>query len=97
MTTREEYLDKLRRFKDEHGAEYGITRMGIFGSVARGEHTEDSDVDVLVEAPVLSYFSLAGIMYRLQDVFGKSVDVVPQTEYMEPRFKARIEKDAIYV
>ncbi len=82
---------------DEHGAEYGITRMGIFGSVARGEHTEDSDVDVVLEAPVMDYFSLAGIMYGLQDLFGTSVDVVRRSNYLKPTFKLRIDKDAIYV
>ena len=49
MNTQVKYMNILQHFKQEHGSEYGITRIGVFGSVARNEHTEDSDVDVLVE------------------------------------------------
>jgi predicted nucleotidyltransferase len=97
MDARITYMDILQRFKQEYGDEYGITRIGIFGSVARGEYTEDSDVDVLVEAPVLSLFSMAGIRRQLEKMMGVPVDVVRKTEYMRPRFKARIEKEMIYV
>jgi predicted nucleotidyltransferase len=97
MKEQTEYMTTLQRFKQEHGSEYGITRMGIFGSVARNEHTEKSDVDVLVEAPVLSLFSRMGIKYRLEEMMGVSVDVVRKTEYMRPRFKARVEREVIYV
>ena len=90
-------MNILQRFKQERGNEYGITRIGIFGSVARNEHTEGSDVDVLVEAPVLDLFSLAGIRRQLEDMMGVQVDVVRKTEYMRPRFRARIEKEVIYV
>jgi len=97
MDTRVKYMDVLQRFKQEHGSEYGITRIGIFGSVARGEHTDESDVDVLVEAPVLDLFSLAGIHRQLEEMMGVPVDVVRKSKYMTPRFKARIEKEVIYV
>ena len=97
MDTRVKYMDVLQRFKQEHGSEYGITRIGIFGSVARGEHTEESDVDVLVEAPVMSLFTQIGIKHQLEEMMGVPVDVVRKTEYMRPRFKARIEKEVIYV
>ena len=97
MKEQTEYMTTLQRFKQEHGSEYGITRMGIFGSVARNDHTEKSDVDVLVEAPVLSLFSRMGIKYRLEEMMGVSVDVVRKTEYMRPRFKARVEREVIYV
>ena len=38
--TQNTYIDTLRRFKQEFGAEYGITQIGFFGSVARGEKTK---------------------------------------------------------
>ena len=58
MVTRVEYINILQRFKQEHAGKYGITSIGLFGSVARDEHTEESDVDVVVEAPVMSIFPL---------------------------------------
>ena len=97
MDTRVKYMNVLQRFKQEHGSEYGITQIGIFGSVARGEHTEESDVDVLVEAPVMSLFTQIGIKHQLEEMMGVPVDVVRKTEYMRPRFKARIEKEVMYV
>ena len=97
MDTRVEYINILQRFKQEHGDEYGIIRLGIFGSVARNEHTEESDVDVLVEAPVLSLFSRISIKHQLEEMMGVPVDVIRKTEYMRPRFKARVEKEVIYV
>jgi predicted nucleotidyltransferase len=97
MDTQVKYMNVLQRFKQQYGNEYGITRIGIFGSVARGEQTAESDVDVLVEAPELDLFSLAGIHRKLEEMMGVPVDVVRKTEYMRPRFKARIENEVIYV
>ena len=97
MNTQLEYMNILQRFKQEYGEEYGISGIGIFGSVARNEHTEESDVDVLVEAPVLSLFSRIGIKHKLEEMMGVSVDVVRKTEYMRPRFKARVEREVVYV
>mgnify|MGYP000624005726 CR=1 FL=1 len=50
-----EYMALLRKYMVENAHKYGIMRMGIFGSVARGEQTEDSDVDVCVELQTPSY------------------------------------------
>ena len=97
MDKRIEYMNILQRFKQEHGNEYGITRLGIFGSVAREEQTAESDVDVLVEAPVMSLFTRMDIKERLEEMMGVPVDVVRKTEFMRPRFKARVEKEVIYV
>ena len=97
MTTNEQYLSILRTFLSKNGAEYGITRMGLFGSTARGEQTPKSDVDVLIEAPVLGLLSLIGIKHKLEVMFGAPVDVVRKTEYMPKRLKERIEKEVIYV
>ena len=50
MKTTSEYIALLRKYMAENAHKYGIVRMGIFGSVARGEQTENSDVDVCVES-----------------------------------------------
>jgi len=97
MDTRVKYINILQRFKQEYGDEYGITQIGIFGSVARNKHTEESDVDVLVEAPVMSLLSRIGIKHQLEEMMGVPVDVIRKTKYMRPRFKTRIENEVIYV
>jgi predicted nucleotidyltransferase len=96
MTTQETYIRRLRKFAAEHGAEYGISRIGIFGSVARGDNTTQSDIDVLVEAPVMGLLTLVSIKNRLEELFDRPVDVVRKTDYMSPRFKTRLEKEVIY-
>ena len=97
MDTRLEYMNILQRFKQEYGAEYGITSIGIFGSVARGEHTQESDVDVLVEAPEMDLFTSIKVRRQLEDLMGIPVDLVAKSEFMRPRFRARVEKEVIYV
>ena len=46
MKTKSEIIHLLSTYKQTAEEKYGLTRIGIFGSVARGEQTEDSDVDV---------------------------------------------------
>lgn len=62
MKTKQEYLKLLSEYKQKRGLFYGISRICIFGSVARGEQTEDSDVDVCVDLEVPSIFSLVHIV-----------------------------------
>ena len=49
MKTTAEYISILRDYVAKNAGKYHITRMGIFGSVARGEQTEGSDVDIYLE------------------------------------------------
>ena len=49
MLVLQDCIHKLSDFKKMFAKKYGITKLGIFGSVARNEHTEDSDIDIVVE------------------------------------------------
>ncbi|MCL2435696.1 MAG: nucleotidyltransferase family protein [Lentimicrobiaceae bacterium] len=91
------YLNLLRERKQEYAKKYGVTRMGIFGSVARGEQTKNSDVDICIEAPPMGLFALSGLNLTLEELLGVPVDVVRMHKNMNPRFKERIERDIIYV
>jgi len=95
--TRSEYIRLLCRFKQEHAAEYNIERLGIFGSVARGEQTENSDVDVYIESDTISLLDMGGLLLDIQDLLGVNVDLVHKHKYLRPGFLQRIEKDMIYV
>ena len=97
MTSQQTYLETLKRFKEEHGAEYGIEKIGLFGSVARNEHTDESDVDVFVDAPTMSSFEMAGMRLDLEETFNKAVDLVSYNQYTSQRIGNHIKKDAIYV
>ncbi|GHT83170.1 DNA polymerase subunit beta [Bacteroidia bacterium] len=97
MQTTQDYIRLLQEFKRAHAAEYGITRMGIFGSVARGEQKEDSDVDVYYESDTISLLDMGGLMYDLRELLGVPVDLVRRHQRLRPSFIQRIEKDIIYV
>jgi predicted nucleotidyltransferase len=87
----------LQQFKQQFGAEYGIERIGIFGSVARGEQTESSDLDIYYEGKSLGLKSLTGLPCELEQFFGMHVDVVRKHSNLRPTFVKRIMRDIVYV
>ncbi|GHV11857.1 nucleotidyltransferase [Bacteroidia bacterium] len=97
MKTTGEYLNLLRQFKQDHANEYGIVRIGIFGSVARGEQGHDSDVDIFYEGDSMGLKSLVGLPTTLEKLFNAPVDVVRKHKNLRPKFIQTIEKEVIYV
>ncbi len=76
-------LDEIRRVLREHAPvvaeRYGVQVVGIFGSYARGEQHESSDLDLLVEyLQPISLLDLVGAELYLSDVLGVKVDLVPR-------------------
>lgn len=76
---------------------YGVTRIGIFGSVARDDASEQSDVDIVYEMSRPNLFTVVHLKKELESVLHCSVDLVRYRERMNPLLKKRIEKDCIYV
>ncbi len=74
--------DALLRNREKIGAimrryaERGITNLRVFGSVAQQRDSEESDIDFLVDAEKISYFTLGGLQSELEDLLGVSVDLV---------------------
>ena len=93
---REVALKVLREHKREFEERYGVTRLGIFGSVARDEATDESDVDVVVEmAPDL--FGRVSLKEELETILGARVDLVRYWRRMNHYLKRRIDREAYYV
>ena len=97
MLVLQDCIEKLSAFKREFGRQYGIKKLGIFGSVARQENTEDSDIDIVVEVekPTLS------LMYELREmlksIFKCEVDLVRFRSTLRPLFRSNILNDVVYV
>ncbi len=87
----------LSLYKPMAERKYGLTRIGIFGSVARNEQTEDSDVDVCYEGKVPSLLTLDLIQSDLEKMFGCHVDMVRIRKGMNSLLKERIQKEGLYV
>lgn len=97
MKSRPEIITLLRDFKMRHAEKYGILRMGIFGSVARDQQTEDSDVDIYYEGEVQGLFLLSHLKNELEELLGASVDIVRLRDRMNELLRKRIEREGIYV
>lgn len=76
---------------------YGITAIGLFGSIARNQATETSDVDVVVQLLNPDLFTLVHIKEELEAAFHRHVDVLQYREKMNPYLKRHIEQEAVYV
>jgi predicted nucleotidyltransferase len=82
--------EEVLRLARQHGAR----NVRVFGSVARGEATPDSDVDFLVDMePGRSLFDLGGLLMDLQELFGRRVDVVTERGLRE-RLRERVLREA---
>ena len=97
MKTRNEYLELLRLYKQRMAEQYGIVRLGIFGSVSPNEQKEDSDLDVCVEMKEPDGFILLNIKYELEELLHCKIDIVRLRDNMNALLKRNIERDGIYV
>ena len=69
----------------------------FFGSVARKENTENSDIDIVVEVQKPSLQLMYELKEALKQLFNCEVDLVRFRDSLRPLFKSNIERDAIYV
>jgi len=97
MIEKKKILNILKQYKMEHDADYGITKIGVFGSVARDEASDSSDVDVVVELKKPNLFTLSSIRLELEDKLKNRVDIVRLRDKMNQLLKNQITKEAIYV
>lgn len=75
-------------------AHYGVTDVRVFGSMARGDAGEASDVDLLVKPlPGTSLMDLGGLLMDVQDLLGRRVDVVSERA-LAPQIRERILREA---
>ena len=92
--TRKEVQTRFSRRRDEL-AELGIRRLEIFGSVARGEASPTSDVDLLVEFDrAIGLFHFFRVQRRLEQILGCSVDLVMR-DAVKPHLRDRIFREAV--
>jgi len=92
-------IDELLKSKREDileiAARHGARNVRVFGSVARGEADEKSDVDFLVEMePGRSLLDMGGLLMDLRDLLGRDVDVATERG-LKPRIRARVLPQAV--
>jgi hypothetical protein len=89
-------LEEVKRLAIPVLKEHGIRKAAVFGSFARGDFDDKSDVDFLIEPPdgKFSLLDLAGVKVDLEEVLGRKVDLVLYRSIYEP-IKGRILKEQI--
>ncbi|MEO8409313.1 MAG: nucleotidyltransferase family protein [Propionivibrio sp.] len=94
---RAQAIELLGKSKRELSARYGVTRLALFGSMARDAARADSDIDILVAfdgaATSERYF---GVQFYLEDLFGRPVDLISE-KALRPELRPYIEKEAVHV
>ena len=94
MRTRQEYIDILKNHANELRDNYGISHMKLFGSVAKNEHHQGSDVDLFVVMPPKAYSLCAAADY-LESILGTNVDLIRKHSNMRPFLLNQINKYGI--
>lgn len=90
-------LKILKKRKTEFAEAYGVTAIGIFGSFARDEAKQDSDVDIVVKMKKPDLFYMVHIKEELEEDCRTKVDIVHYREKMNAFLKKRIDQEAVYV
>ena len=96
MRTLNEYIEIIKKCGDVLRSYFGVTSLRIFGSVARNEQKEDSDVDVCVDMKA-NLFLHVELKKFLEEQLGCPVDVVRIHKNMNELLRRQIEKDGILV
>jgi len=97
MLTREDILTILRENKERFAEKYSVTKLGLFGSFARNEATEESDVDICVEVAEPTYDNIFYLWNEMVEKTSRPVDIVRVRRGMNAFLRKRIKRDAIYV
>jgi hypothetical protein len=87
----------LATFKERHGTDYRLRLLGYFGSYACNTATPASDVDIVFDTDAPNLFLTAMMKQDLEQLLRRPVDVLQLRGLTNPRLKARIEKEAVYV
>lgn len=96
MKQQDEYVSLLQSHSDELRLEFGVRSLCIFGSVARNEQHEESDVDICVEMQP-KIFLLIALKDKLEQLLGCQVDVVRRHRNMNPILEEEINRNSVYV
>lgn len=95
MLNQNDILSTLRTYKEKYTQQYGIEEIGLFGSYARNQANEESDIDVFIKLKHSNLFLLSRIRIELEELFGVHTDIVQLRDKMNMYLKKHIEEEAI--
>ncbi len=96
----EKVKDILDEHKDEIKDRFGVERIGLFGSCARGEEDEESDVDIIVEFEEPDFDDFMDLVFYLEDLLDRPVDILTPSGLKGiriPEVSEEISRSVVYV
>jgi hypothetical protein len=96
MLVRQECIDRIKANEDYITSQFEVKSLRLFGSLARNQQRESSDVDICVEMPP-DMFQLIGLKQYLEELLGCDVDVIRMHRNIDNFLLNQIEKDGIYI
>lgn len=88
-------LERLRTAVPEMRERFGVMRIGVFGSAARGEAGPESDVDVLVEFEDPAFDRYMDLKFYIEDLFGRPCDLVLE-ESLKESLRGSVRREVLY-
>ena len=88
-------LNYLKEHYSEFKNKYNVEKIGLFGSYARDEASENSDIDIFVKMKP-SLFDMVAIKEQIENDLNRKVDIIREHKNIKPIFLKMIQKDLIY-
>lgn len=95
MRNREEIENILKKYKSYLNEKYNVEKIGIFGSYVRGEESEHSDIDILIELNAPVGWEFVDLKEFLEEILHKKVDLVT-VGALKPQLKKKILQEVVY-
>lgn len=97
MYTTKNIIDLLKEHKDSLAKKYSISELGLFGSFASGQFSENSDIDILVDFHKnIDGFDYIRLAHEFEDLFKHKIDLVSR-KGIKPKYLPFVEKHLIHV
>jgi predicted nucleotidyltransferase len=90
-------IEQLQKIKPHLQSKFNVNEIALFGSYARNEQTEKSDIDFMINLTNSSYTDLCGTLYTLENLFPQKKIQVVSKKGIKPKYFEAIKSDLIYV
>jgi len=95
--TKEYILDKLREHKPHIQNEFGVEKIGLFGSYATGKQTKNSDIDIFVNFKETKFKKIAGLWNYLEEMYHTKIDLFREHKKSKGAIYEHIKKETIFI
>ena len=95
--TKEYILEKLKENKSYIQSEFGVEKIGLFGSYATGKETKESDIDIFVKFKEVKFRKIAGLWNYLEDIYHTKIDLFREHKKSKGAIYEHIKGETIFI